>query len=148
MASMTDQPFVNKLMQCIWSSSTTVTITPGTSGGSAFSITPPMKLKLDSAQGSNTAAATELTTSGGYTVGGLTLGSSAFGTPAAGVQTNNNAVSWSATGAWSTVVSIEVWDSAAVRYLQGALTSSITGVANGDTVQFASASISISGATW
>jgi hypothetical protein len=59
-------------------------------------------------------------------------------------------VSWSATGAWSTITSIEIWDSAAtkLRWLQGALTSNITGVANGDTVSFAVGSITINASAW
>jgi hypothetical protein len=155
MAGMTDLTLVGKIMQALWSSSTTFTITPGTSGGSAFTITPPLRLHLFTAVGTEAASGTEMTTEFGYTsgypAGGGTLGSSAFGAPASGVQTNNNAVSWSATGTWPTITSIEIWDSLAAtgtRNLWGNLTSSITGAANGDTVQFAAASISISGALW
>lgn len=153
MPSMTDQNRVNVLMQALYTSSTGYTITPGTSGGSAFVITPPYRLHLMTAAGSNTANGTEMTTEYGYTSGypsgGNSLGTSAFGSPSAGVQTNNNTVSWNATGTWPTIPSIEIWDSAstALRWLQGALTSSITGVANGDTVQFAAGAISISWAT-
>ena len=153
MANMSDQAnVVNKLLQAYFSSSTTFTITPGTSGGSAFTITPPHKLRLMTATGTNTAAGTEATSGNcpGYTAGGSSFGSSAFGTPSAGQSTNNNAVSWSATGAWATITGIEDWDSAAtpLRYLQGALTSNITGVANGDTVQFAVGSITINASAW
>lgn len=147
MASMTDRTRAAAILQALYSSSTTFTITPGTSGGSAFTITPPFKLRLMTAQGSNTSNGTEATSGNcpGYTAGGVSLGSSAFGTPSAGVSTNNNSASWSVTGTWSTIPSIEIWDSAAtpLRWLQGALTSSITGAANGDTVQFAAASISL-----
>jgi len=144
MTSMTDRNRVTSITQALYTSSTTFTITPGTSGGSAFSMTPPLYLRLMTAQGSNTSNGTELSGTG-YTAGGSTLGSSAFGTPSAGVQTNNNSVSWSVGSSWSTVTSIEIWDSAGtkLRWLQGALTSSITGAANGDTVQFAAASISL-----
>lgn len=149
---MTDQNRVNALLQAYFTSSTTFTITPGTSGGSAFTITPPYHLRLMTAQGSNTSNGTELTSGGGpgYTAGGSSFGSSAFGTPSAGQSTNNNAISWSATGTWSTVTSIEIWDTAAtaLRYLQGALTSNITGVANGDTVQFAVGAITINASAW
>jgi len=154
MAGMTDINIVNKVMQALYSSSATFTITPGTSGGSAFTITPPMHLHLFTAVGSEATTGTELTTVNGYTAGypagGSSMGSSAFGPPSSGVATNGNSVSWSATGVWSTVTSIEIWDSAstAVRYLWGLLTSSITGVANGDTVQFAASSVSISGSSW
>jgi hypothetical protein len=153
MANMSDQVnVVNKLLQAYFTSSTTFTITPGTSGGSAFTITPPFHLRLMSAQGTNTAAGTEAVagSSPGYTAGGVSFGSSAFGTPSAGQSTNNNSISWSATGSWQTITSIEIWDIAAtpLRYLQGALTSSITGVANGDTVQFAVGSITINASAW
>ena len=152
MANMTDQNLTNALLQAMFTSSTTFTITPGTGGGSAFTFTPPYKLRLMTATGTNTSNGTEATAGGcpGYTAGGSSLGASAFGTPAAGQQTNSNAVSWSATGAWATVTGIEIWDSAAtpLRRLQGALTSSITGVANGDTVQFAVASVTANAGSW
>ena len=152
MANMTDQTLTNALLQAMFTSSTTFTVTPGTSGGSAFTFTPPYKLRLMTAQGSNTSNGTESTSGNcpGYTAGGSSFGSSAFGTPSGGQQSNNNAVSWSATGSWSTVVAIEVWDSAGtpLRRLQGALTSNITGVANGDTVQFAVGSITINASAW
>lgn len=144
MTSMTDRNRIQALMQALYTSSTTFTVTPGTGGGSAFTITPPYFLRLMTAQGSNTSNGTELSGTG-YTAGGATLGSSAFGAPSSGVQANSNSVSWSVGSSWSTVTSIEIWDSAGtkLRWLQGALTSSITGAANGDTVQFAAASISI-----
>jgi len=152
MANMTDQTRVNAILSALFTSSTSFTITPGTGGGSAFTITPPYKLRLMTAQGSNTSNGTEATAVNcpGYTAGGSTLGSSAFGTASAGSQTNTNAVSWSATGAWSTITSIEIWDTAGtpLRWLQGALTSNITGVANGDTVQFATGSITINASAW
>lgn len=148
--TMTDQNRVNAIMQALFTSSTTFTITPGTGGGSAFTMTPPLFLRLMTANGTNTSNGTELAAGLGYTTGGSTMGSAAFGAPSAAVQTNSNSVSWTVTGAWSTVVGIEIWDSAAtkLRWLFGALTSNITGASNGDTVQFAAASISISGAAW
>jgi hypothetical protein len=152
MANMTEQLRVNALIQAIFTSSTTFTITPGTSGGSAFIITPPHKLRLMTAQGTNSTPGTEATAGGcpGYVAGGVSFGASAFGTPSAGQSTNNNAVNWSATGAWATITSIEDWDSAAtpLRWLQGALTSSITGVQNGDTISFAVGSVTINASAW
>lgn len=141
---MTDRNRVASITQALYTSSTTFTITPGTGGGSAFAMTPPLFLRLMTAQGSNTSNGTELSGTG-YTANGSSLGSSAFGAPSAGVQTNSNSVSWSVGSTWSTVTSIEIWDSAGtkLRWLQGALTSSITGASNGDTVQFAAASISL-----
>ena len=141
---------VNKLMQALYSSSTSFTITPGTSGGSAFTVTPPFKLRLMTATGSNTSNGTEAS-GNGYTTGGSSLGSSAFGTPSGGVSTNNNSVSWTASGGnlgGAAIVGIEIWDSAGtpLRYLQGSITS-VT-VATGNTLQFAAASISADASQW
>lgn len=160
MASMTDRNtsgnnLVNWLVQAIYCLTATTTYTPGSGGGSAKTITPPFLLALMVAQGSDTANGTEATTGNcpGYnplSSGGKTLGSPAFGGPSGGVITNSNPVSYTVTGAWATVTSIEIWDFAAtkLRYLQGALTSSITGAANGDTVTFAAASISADHSQW
>jgi hypothetical protein len=152
MPSMTDQNasgnnLVNKLMQAIYCLTATTTYTPGAGGGSAFAVTPPFFLRLMTAQGSNTANGTELSATG-YTAGGSTMGSPAFGTPSGGVVANSNAVSWTAGAAWSAVVAVEVWDSAAtkLRYLQGAITS-VT-LANGNTLNFAAAAITASAASW
>lgn len=149
MANMSDRNRVAAIVQGFFTSSTTFTVTPGTSGGSAYAMSPPLHLRLMTTQGSNTSNGSELSGTG-YTTGGATMGSSAFGAPSSGVATNNNAVSWSVGSSWTTVTSIEIWDTAGtpLRWLQGALTSSISGAANGDTVQFASASISIDMSAW
>ena len=153
MANMSDQVnLVNRLLQAIFTASATATFTPGTGGGSAIVITPPYFLRLMTAGGTNTSNGTEATAGNcpGYTALGVSLGSSAFGSPSAGQQTNNNAASWTATGSWTTITSIEIWDSAGtpLRWLQGALTSNITGVANGDTIQFAVGSVTINASAW
>lgn len=152
MANMTDQTRVNSIIQALFTSSTTFTITPGTSGGTAFTMTPPLKLRLMTATGTNTSNGTEATAVNcpGYTAGGSSLGASGFAAPSGGSQTNNNAVSWSATGSWATITGIEIWDTAAtpLRWLQGALTSNITGVANGDTISFAVGSLTINSSAW
>ncbi|HEY2638452.1 MAG TPA: hypothetical protein VGI66_01025 [Streptosporangiaceae bacterium] len=149
---MTDQNRTNALLNAYFKSSTSFTVTPGTGGGSAFTITPPYNLRLMSTQGSNTANGTEQASGNGYTTGGSSLGATFAGTVASGQFSNANAVSWTATGTWSpaTQTSIEIWDTAGtpLRYLQGALTSSITGVANGDTVTFAAASITVNASAW
>jgi hypothetical protein len=152
MPSMTDQNvsgnnLVNKLMQALYCLTATTTYTPGAGGGSAFAVTPPFLLRLMTAQGSNTANGTELSATG-YTAGGSTMGSPAFGTPSGGVVASANAVSWTAGAAWSAVVAVEVWDSAAtkLRYLQGSITS-VT-LANGNTLNFAAAAITASAAAW
>lgn len=152
MANMTDQTLVNFLLGALYRVTATTTYTPGTGGPSAWVVTPPFHLRLMSTQGSNTSNGTEQASGNGYSTGGSSLGSQFANTVASGAFTNLNAVSWTATGTWSpaTQTSIEIWDTAstALRYLQGALTSSITGVANGDTVTFAAASISVSAAAW
>jgi len=155
MAGMTDQALVNKILSALFTSSTSFTITPGTGGGSAFTVTPPYHLRLYTVTGTETASGTENTSgnSPGYTAGGLTMGSSAFGSFTSGASTNANAVTWTATGTWTSgVTGIEIWDTAGtpVRYLWGALSTSIGAsvVISGDTVSFAVASISASGATW
>lgn len=152
MANMTDQTRVNSIIQALYTSSTSFTITPGTGGGSAFTVTPPFHLRLMTAQGSNTSNGTEATSVNcpGYSAGGLSLGATFCGAPSAGSMSNSNSVSWNATGTWSTITSIEIWDTAGtpLRWLQGALTSSITGVVNGDTVQFAAASITVNASAW
>lgn len=148
MANMTDRTnIVAKVMQALYTSSTTFTITPGTGGGSAFIITPPFFLRLMTAQGSNTSNGTQLSATG-YTAGGATMGATAFGAPSAGVSSNSNPVSWTAGATWSAVLAIEVWDSAGtpLRYLQGAITS-IT-LANGNTLTFAAASITADASAW
>ena len=125
-------------------------------GASAPTITQPYMLRLMTAAGSgngnvNGNNGTQLTASG-YTAGGSTMGTNPFGSfsTTTVTATNVNAVSWSATGTWSTVSGVEIWDSAGtpLRWCQGALTSSITGVVNGDTVQFASSSITLNASGW
>lgn len=148
---MTDQNRVNSIIQALFTSSAAFTVTPGTGGGSAFTVTPPFHLRLLTAQGSNTSNGTELSAAAGYTAGGATLGTTFCAAPSAGSMSNSNAVNWSATGTWATAVtSIEVWDTAGtpLRWLQGPLTSNITGVVNGDTVQFAAAAIVVNAGSW
>jgi hypothetical protein len=155
-ANMTDRNtggnnFVNWLLQAVFCLTATTTYTPGAGGGSAKTVTPPFLIALMTTAGSNTANGTELANGSGYTNlagGGKSLGSPAFGTPAAGVISNSNSVSWTATAGWSAVLAIEIWDSAAtkLRYLQGTITS-VT-LANGNTLQFAAASITADGSQW
>jgi hypothetical protein len=154
MTGMTDQTLVNTLLTNLYKTSTATAFTPGT-GGTAFSITLPYRLHLMTAVGTESTAGTEMSTGSGYTAGfnasgGSSLGAVFAGTVATGSFSNANAVSWTATGTWSTVTSIEIYDSAstAVRHLWGTLTASITGVVNGDTVQFAAASITVNASTW
>lgn len=153
MASMTDRNgsgnnLVTKLMQAIYCLTATTTYTPGSGGGSAFTVTPPFFLRLMTAMGGgNTGNNTELSATG-YTAGGNTMGSPAFGNPSAGVISSSNSVSWTAGAAWSAVLGIEIWDSAAtkLRYLQGSITS-VT-LANGNTLTFAAAAITADASAW
>jgi hypothetical protein len=127
-------------------------------GASAPTITQPYMLRLMTAMGSgngnvNGTNGTQLTGATGYTAGGSTLGASApFGSfsTTAPTASNANAVSWSAGSSWTTVVGIEIWDSAGtpLRWFQGVLSANITGVASGDTVQFAAASITLNATQW
>lgn len=140
MANMTDQNRVNALLNWMFN------------GGGAPTITSPYHQRLLTANGSNTSNGTESTSGNcpGYTAGGVTMGSPSFGAASAGVVANSNIQSWAATGSWSTITGTEIWDTAGtpLRWLQGALTSNITGVSNGDTVQFAAASISANASQW
>jgi hypothetical protein len=155
MAGMMDQALVNKLLSALFTSSSAFTVTPGTGGGSAFTVTPPFHLRLYTTPGTETASGTENTSSNspGYAALGSSLGTSAFGTFTSGASTNVNAVTWTATGTWTAgVAGIEIWDTAGtpVRYLWGPLSTAIGAnvVISGDTVSFAASSISASGATW
>lgn len=153
---MMDQTLVNKILSALFTSSAAFTITPGTGGGSAFTVTPPFNLRLFSTTGTEAATGTECVsgTSPGYTAGGSTLGSSAFATFSSGASVNNNVVTWTATGTWTLgVAGIEIWDTPSgtkIRYLWGPLTTAIgtSVVVNGDTISFAASSLSASGANW
>lgn len=111
--------------------------------------TSPLHLRLMTTQGSNTSNGTELSATG-YTAGGSTMGTPSFGANSSGVSSSANSVSWTAGGTWTTVTSVEVWDTAGTpkRLLQGALTANITGVVSGDTVQFAAAAVTADASQW
>jgi hypothetical protein len=72
------------------------------------------------------------------------------GAVSGGQFSNANAVTWSATGTWTAITAIEIWDAAGtpVRYLWGILGTSISGVVNGDTVQFAASSVTVNASQW
>jgi hypothetical protein len=107
-------------------------------GTSAYSVTTPIKLALMTANGSESAPGTEVT---GGSYARQTI---AFDAASSGSITNNAAISF--TGMPScTVVGIELWDSdsSPKRLAYGPLTASRT-VTSGDTVQFASSSVTLS----
>lgn len=103
--------------------------------GTALTVVTPIKARLMTANGSDSANGTELGTSGGYTAGGatITFGSAASG----GTISNTAAVTWTNMPA-TTIVGLELWDSTGtpVRLWWGTLASSKT-VASGDTFEFA-----------
>jgi hypothetical protein len=145
---------VNWLLQAIFCLTATTTYTPGTGGPSAKLVTPPFRLYLMTAVGSNTANGTQATSGNcpGYTAAGVSLGSPAFGNPSAGIilGPSGAAVSWTATANWTAIAGVEVWDSAGtpLRYLFGSLSGGSVTVNNGNTLQFAISSLSFSGASW
>jgi len=137
-ASMTDRTRVGALMNWLYN------------GGSAPTVTGPYKLRLMTAAGSNTSNGTESTSGNcpGYTAGGVSMGSPSFSASSAGVSASANAETWTATGAWTAVVAVEIWDSAGtpLRWLQGTITS-VT-LANGNTLSFAAAAVTADASQW
>lgn len=107
-------------------------------GTSAYSVTTPIKLALVTANGSDSAAGTEVT-GGSYARQTIT-----FGSASGGSITNSTAISFTGMPA-CTVVGIEIYDSAGSpkRLAYGPLTNTRT-VTSGDTVQFASSAITLS----
>lgn len=127
--SVLDNAEANRLLEAIVGKNTY----PATSA--------PLKMRLNTAVGSDSAAGTEVTPSGGYTAGGQAV---TTWNPAASRQiTNSTVVSYPNMPA-ATVTSVDFYDSAGtpVRKLYGALGSSKV-VAVGDTLSFAAGSITI-----
>jgi len=108
-----------------------------------------LRLRLMTAQGSNTTNGTEATAANcpGYTPGGVAI---TFGSNSAGTSTSTNTQTWTATAAWATIAAGEVWDIAAtaLRWLQGALSANISGVSTGDTIQFPPGAVTANAAAW
>jgi len=103
--------------------------------------TTPLKLRLMTANGSDSAAGTELGTSGGYTAGGATI---TFGSASSGQISNSADVSWTNMPA-TTIVGVEIWDTAGtpVRLAYGALSANKTTNA-GDTFTITAGSLTMS----
>lgn len=101
--------------------------------------TTPLKVRLMTANGSDSAAGTELATGGGYTAGGANI---VFTAASGGASENNAAISWTNMPA-ATITGIEIWDSAGtpVRLWWGALSGGSKTVAAGDTFTFAAGAI-------
>lgn len=107
-------------------------------GTSSYSVTTPIKLALVTANGSDSAAGTEVT-GGSYARETIS-----FTSASGGSIENDAAISFTDMPA-CTVVGIEIYDNAgsAKRLAYGPLTASRT-VTSGDTVQFASGAITLS----
>jgi len=107
-------------------------------GTASYTVTTPIKLALVTANGSDSAAGTEVT---GGSYARQTI---AFDAASGGSIDNNAAISFTGMPA-CTVVGIEIYDSAGSpkRLAYGPLTASRT-VTSGDTVQFASSAITLS----
>jgi hypothetical protein len=137
MSNMTDRTRAASLMDAILH------------GGSAPTYPTAVHIRLMTTQGSNTANGTEATSGNcpGYTAGGTAI---TFGANSSGVSTSSNSPSWTASGSWTTVTAIELWDTAGtpLRWFQGALTASITGVTSGDTVSFATSAVTCDASAW
>ena len=111
------------------------------------------KLRLMTTNGSNTANGTEATTANcpGYTALGTVMAAwSAAANTAATVSGPSVAVSWTASGAWTAIAGIEIWDTAGtpLRWFNGALSGGAVTVNNLNTLQFAINSISLNGTAW
>ena len=109
-------------------------------GGTAVSFTAPIHCRLMTANGSDTAAGTELATGSGYTAG-TGAPTFTFAAASAGSKASSSAVTVTNMPA-ATIVGVAVWDSNATpkRVMWGALTASKTTNA-GDTFSIASGSL-------
>ena len=107
-------------------------------GTTAYTVTTPIKLALVTANGSDSAAGTEVT-GGSYARQNIT-----FGAASGGQIGNSGTISFTDMPS-CTVVGIELYDSAGSpkRLAYGPLTASRT-VTAGDTVQFAASSVTLS----
>lgn len=108
-----------------------------TGNGTPVRPTSPLVIRLMTANGDDATAGTELATSGGYTAGGK---SATLTAAASGLSTNSSEVSWTNMPA-TTIVGVELWDSAAtpVRIAWASTTS--TTLAAGDTLTYAAGAI-------
>lgn len=109
--------------------------------GTTFTITTPIKVRLMTANGSDTSAGTELGTSGGYTAGGSTI---TWNTVSAGASSNSADVSWTNMPA-TTITGIEIWssDGTPKRLWYGAMAANKT-TASGDTFTLPAGQVTVS----
>lgn len=116
-------------------------LTTGGAAGAAVQSTHPIRCRLMTTNGSDTAAGTELTTGGGYT-SGTGAPTVQFAAAASGSKASNTAVSVTnmPAPAGGSIVGVELWDSSPARKWWAALTAS-KAVNAGDTFTIASGSI-------
>lgn len=115
----------------------------GTATLGSTTITGPIKVRLMTANGSDSAAGTELATSGGYTAGGSAV---TMGSAASGSVSSTAAVSWTNMPT-CTLTGMEEWDSSATAvrlfwapWTIGGSTGSIA-VASGNTFTIAAGNL-------
>lgn len=111
----------------------------GTTTFGTKTITGPISMRLMTANGSDTAAGTELATSGGYTAGGSAI---AFAAAATGSKATNAGVSWTNMPA-TTLTGPEEWDASATkqRTFWGPWSGGNISVASGNTFTVASGNL-------
>jgi hypothetical protein len=132
MAGGVDQTMANAILTALSPNSGTKTI-------GSVTITGPIKMLLMTANGSDTAAGTQLGASGGYATGGTAVG---MGVGAAGSVPSNAPVSWTAMPS-SSLTGMEQWDSSgtSLRTFWAPWTAGTIAVALGNTFTVASASL-------
>lgn len=114
-------------------------LSPNSGTGTTVTITGPIKMRLMTVNGSDTAAGTELSTSGGYTAGGAAVG---MGTAATGAVASNAAVSWTNMPS-TTLTGMEQWtsDGTPKRSFWAPWSSGSIVVASGNTFTVASGNL-------
>jgi hypothetical protein len=124
MSSGIDATMANAILDALYPNSGTKTI--GT-----VTITGPTHTRLMTANGSDTAAGTELGTSGGYTAGGA---SSTYASSASQAKSTNADTTWTNMPA-ATETGVETWDTSGtpLRIQWAGFSSSVT-TASGDTL--------------
>lgn len=131
MAGGIDQTLANSLLDALC---------PNTGAGSFPTVTGPIKMRLMTANGSDTAAGTEQGTSAGYTAGGL--GISTWSAAASGAKASSAAVSWTNMPSMTTT-GMEEWTSDVTpkRTFWGPWSGGNIAVGAGNTFTVASASL-------
>lgn len=124
MSSGIDSTMANAILDALYPNSGTKTI-------GAVTITGPTHTRLMTANGSDTAAGTELSTSGGYTAGGA---STTYAGASAEAKSSNADTSWTNMPA-ATLTGVETWDTSGtpLRIQWAGFASSVT-TASGDTL--------------